>query len=377
MSQMHKKSTFFTPLRLIRIIGKTAVLFFLCNIVFALTTPQEQLGQLTLYNWLLTGRERLPYGEQTADSYNLSLNNLPAMFASHMIHQQKKADEFRIILLGDSATWGWLLDNPDTLAGQLNQLVRPRADGRIPTVYNLGYPIMSLSKDLLILDEAKRHQPDMIIWLVSLESMALEQQTVHPVVQNNTHRLEPLVTAYNLPLELKTAELTAPTFWEQTIVGQRRPLADLIRLQSYGFAWSSTGIDQTIPHEITLRQSDLAADTRWQQFSTPQDLTINDLAFEILAAGINHAAETEVIIINEPIYRSDGANSDIRYNSFYPRWAYDQYRELLTSHAAERGWRYIDLWDAIPADQFTDTPLHLTPNGTKQLAIEINQQIFE
>ena len=56
-------------------------------------------------------------------SYNLSLYNLEAMFASHEIAgQPKPADEFRVILIGDSATWGFFLAHEETLAAQLNRL---------------------------------------------------------------------------------------------------------------------------------------------------------------------------------------------------------------------------------------------------------------
>jgi len=42
--------------------------------------------------------------------------------------------------------------------------------GKQARVYNLGYPTMSLTKDLLILSRALHYQPDLIIWLVTLES---------------------------------------------------------------------------------------------------------------------------------------------------------------------------------------------------------------
>lgn len=50
------------------------------------------------------------------------------MFASHVVSGRPSA-EFRVFLIGDSATWGWLLRNEETLAGQLNALAcaRPMA----------------------------------------------------------------------------------------------------------------------------------------------------------------------------------------------------------------------------------------------------------
>ncbi len=51
--------------------------------------------------------------------------------------------------------------------------------------YNLGYPVMSLTKDLLILDYAQRYQPDLIIWAVTLESFPYDKQLFPPLLQNN------------------------------------------------------------------------------------------------------------------------------------------------------------------------------------------------
>lgn len=98
------------------------------------------------------------------------------------------------------------------------------------------------------------------------------------------------------------------------------------------------------------------------------ELTANHLTFDVLAAGVAAAGDKPVWIINEPMFISNGHNSDLRYNAFYPRWAYDQYRESLAETAAAEDWNYLDLWDTIPPDEFTDTPVHLTAVGNRQLA---------
>jgi hypothetical protein len=102
-----------------RIVLKALLLFALLNAAFAAVRPLESLGRLSLYNAPFPGRARLPYGERPADDYNLTLNNLPAMFAAHELARPKAADEFRVLLMGDSGTWGWFLAI-DTLVGQLN-----------------------------------------------------------------------------------------------------------------------------------------------------------------------------------------------------------------------------------------------------------------
>jgi lysophospholipase L1-like esterase len=353
---------------LLRVVGKAALLFVLLNLIFAAITPLDALGAISLYNVVLPGRPRLPYGEQPAQSYNLSLYNLPAMMASQTLARPKAADEFRVILIGDSATWGWFLENKDTLAGRINAGKYVTTDGRRVVAYNLGYPIMSLTKDLVLLDAAMRYRPDMIVWLVTLESFPREKQLVHPLLQNNPARVRALIKTYQLDLDPNDPRFVQPNLLGRTIVGQRRALADLIRLQLYGVSWAATGIDQAIPTEIPRNQSDFDEDLKWQTFAQPSPLMKDDLAFDVLVAGVKRAGNVPVLFVNEPMFISQGKNSQLRYNSFYPRWAYDTYRDLLGEMATANGWRYLDLWDSIAPDEFTNTPVHLTPKGSEQLA---------
>ena len=205
-----------------RLLLKVAALFLLFNLLFAALFPLEFLGRLSLYNSLLPGRDRLPYGEVPAESYNLSLNNIPAMLASHQVNQAKAPDEFRVLVIGDSGTWGWLLDPADTLAGQLNAAGLTTADGRSVVAYNLGHPLMALSKDLLLLDAALAAEPDLILWPVTLQSLPREQQLVPPLVQENPERMRRLIDEFDIKLDPDDDRFVDPDLLARTIVGQRR-----------------------------------------------------------------------------------------------------------------------------------------------------------
>lgn len=353
-----------------RVLVKAALLFVAVNLLLVAVDLQPALGRLTLYNWLLPGRERLPYGDDPARAYNLNLYNLDAMFASHeLVAGAKPADEYRVLVIGDSSVWGFLLENEDTLAGALNARGLEASDGRRVEFYNLGHPTISLTKDLMILDYAIRYEPDLIVWPVTLEAFPYSKQASSPLVQNNAQRVRELIARYRLRVDANAPEFVEQDFWARTLIGQRRALADLLRLQLYGFDWAATGIDVHIPDEIELRAVDLEASEEYAGLQQP--LTAEELAFDVLAAGVQRAGEVPVLIVNEPIFVSDGANSDLRYNSFYPRWAYDDYRELLLDQSSAHGWNYADLWQAAGNDQFTNTPIHLTPQGTLEFADEL------
>ena len=348
---------------------KGLALFVVFNLIFA-AVPPSGLGQLSLYNRLFPGRLRFPFGEDSAHAYNLSLFDLDAMFASHVISgRPKPADEFRVITLGDSSIWGTLLRPEETLAGQLNA-AHLSACGRAVRVYNLGYPTISLTKDWLILDYALRYQPDLVVWGVTLEAFPRDKQLSTPLVANNAARLEAL------GLRTDDPAIVHPTLWERTIVGQRRPLADLLRLQFYGIMWGATGIDQTYPTDYPPAQTDLTAQETFHGMKQPT-LDANLLAFDIFEAGLRAAGKIPVVVVNEPMLVSTGKNSDVRYNFFYPRWAYDQYRQQISGRAAFGSWAYLDLWNLVPAGEFTNSAIHLTPKGEALLAARVGKTISD
>jgi hypothetical protein len=357
------------------VVLKSLVLFLLLDLALAAVSPSG-LGRISLYNQLLAGRLRFPFGENPAQAYNLSIYNLDAMFASHVLAAGPKlADEYRVIVIGDSSTWGTLLHPQQTLAGQLDTAGLVLCGKRV-RVYNLGYPTISLTKDLMVLDYAMRYQPDLVIWPVTLEAFPLDKQLTSPIVANNATRIDDLAIRYNLPFDANDTALVRLDLWDRTLIGQRRALADLFRLQMYGVLWSATGIDQTYPSDYEPAQTDFNNDITFHGLQSPP-LDPAKLAFEVLEAGLKAAGKLPVLLINEPMLISDGKNSAIRYNFFYPRWAYDQWRQMMTEKAAEQGWDYLDLWDLVPADQFTNSAIHLTPAGEAMLASSVEKTILK
>lgn len=358
---------------------KGLFLFLVLNIAFAAINPIPSIAKISIYNHLVPGRLRFPFGESPATSYNLSLYSLDAMFRSHVIaNKPKPADEFRVILLGDSSVWGTLLKPDETLSGYLNTMNLDTCPGKAIRFYNLGYPTLSLTKDIMILTDAMQYEPDLIIWLVTLESFPRKIQLNSPLVANNPNEVRPLITSNNLQLDIFDPEFQDPTFFQRTIIGQRRAIADIIRLQLLGIPWAATQIDQEYPGDYQPAQRDLEADTSYQGWQPP-DLPEQELAFDVLQAGMHIAGSIPVILVNEPILISTGKNSNLRYNFFYPRWAYDQYRQFLQERGSISGWNYIDLWDLIPEAEFTNSAIHLFPSGSRmlaqRLALELNPDI--
>jgi hypothetical protein len=361
---------------MIRIIIKGLFLFILINIVFPFIHPLQVVSQISLYNYLYPGRVRLPYGEMPDQAYNLSLYSLEAMFASHEIAApEKPSNEFRLILIGDSSVWGFLLTPDKTLSAEINSHSFLLKDGRKVRAYNLGYPTLSLMKDLVILNHAMQYSPDLIVWMVTLESFPKEKQLDSPLIQNNPGVVQKLISTYSLNLNPQDQRLITKDFWDSTLIGERRSIADFVRLQLYGVMLAATGIDQYYPASYDPPQENLSSDNSFHNLLPPL-LSPADLSMDILSAGNQIAEKVPVVYVNEPIYLSHGENSDIRYNFFYPRWAYDQYRQLLADTCISKNWQCLDEWNLVPPGEFTNSAIHTNPTGTQALAIEIEKAIL-
>ncbi len=350
----------------LRVLIKGVLLFIAINITFAIS--EIDYGKFSLYNHLFAGRTRLPYSDQPSESYNITITNLDAMFASHLLAgSPKSADEYRVLLIGDSGTWGYLLRPDQTLAAYLNQQNLRTPQNKKIVFYNLGYPVMSLFKDVLILERGLDYQPDLVLWLVTLESFPSDKQLFSPLLEKNPTQVLRLIHLLNLYEVIPPPRESTTSLWQRSIIGQRKSLADWVRFQLYGFLWTATQIDQAIPDHIPEKQADLSADLNFHD-QQPPHLAMERLAFAVIEAAVQLAAPIPIILINEPMFISSGQNSDIRYNFYYPRWAYDEYRDALAKFCRQKELTCWDIWNLISPDEFTNTAIHMTPLGTQQTA---------
>lgn len=353
---------------LLRILAKALLLFVIFNLLLVLLPPGLQLGRLSLYNHLWPGRTRLPFGEASDLANNLTLNDLAAMFAAHEVSGAPAAGEYRIFLFGDSSLWGTLLRPEETLTGQLNALGLQRC-GRPARFYNLGYPTLSLTKDLLLMERAAEFRPDLTIWLVTLQSFPRARQLDSPLLQGNPGAVQALAAQEQLDLP-GVNELPLPGFWERTLIGRRRAIADWFRLQAYGVRWAASGIDQYYP-PYDPPQNDFTLPAHYEDLPGPA-FPAGFLAWDVLRAGMQRGP---VLLVNEPIFIANGKNTSDWYNFYYPIWAYDAWRGQINAEAKQSGWPMLDAWNLVPSTEFTNTAIHRTPAGEALLAARIRAEL--
>ena len=356
----------------VRVLAKALFLFVLSNLLFALVDPP--VGKLTLYNSLFPGRLRFPY-EQKANLFFLGYNapvfeDFDAMFGTHIISQRKPEHEFRLILLGDSATWGYGLEAREMLSEQINHLHLQACDGREIRAYNLSYPLSSVTRDLLVLEKAMEYQPDMILWLVTLSALVPHATETQFVVSHPEQYLN-LVKTHRLRTSHLTEPVQPPSFWDKTLIGQSKRLKNLALTQAFGLLWAATGIDhyQGLQPEPELPSPDVEDNLDYEGFlPVGQTALFDSLATDVLSAASTVAKDAPIVLVNEPIFVADGQNHDVRYNGLYPRWAYDHYREFMVEWAEQRDLPWLDYWNALPREDFADANFHRRESGEERFA---------
>lgn len=338
--------------------GLTLIFLLLLTGLWQFTQPLNALNRISLYNHVFPGRERLPFGESPRTAYNFSIGSLDAAFASHRISCSKSKNDgtLRVINIGDSSSWGTLLRPEETLCGQLNG--KMLSDGRVIDCYNLAYPTLSLAKDVLILNRAMEYDPDLVLWPLTMESFPKDKQSDNALILANWKEY---FTLFPDAGEEQKDDPMKESLWEE-----RREAADWLRLQLYGLMWAGTGIDQDYPNDYPTPQLDLEADNSFHGIEGvfPSDA----FAWDVLEKGAARTGDVPVLFVNEPMLISNGENSEIRYNYYYPREAYDSWHKELLSRADGNGWYLLDLWNLLENQSFTNSAIHYNAESAGRIA---------
>jgi len=340
-----------------RLILKTIIFFLIINIFYGCINPP--VGKFVLFNnKILPGYKRLPviwnYERHSNGSIYFEryfIDDLDLLFAGDIVSSQEKhGDEYRVMIFGDSSVWGTALFSNETLAGLINSKKLKTCDGKQVTAFNLGYPNNSALKDLVIMDRAQQYQPDLSVWLFSMLALAQDSQ-VSPFIDANPNYARNLIGTYNLDFDINKIAIQEDTFFDRTLIGRRQKLNLLV--QYYASTIITAAVKTDDPRVTTDREEIESSNPRktndFVGILPPADLH-HYLVFDTLRVA-NQITNGKILFVNEPIYISPDAN-DIAYNSLFPVWAYDQYRQILRELADERNYQFLDEWDIAMISNF-------------------------
>lgn len=377
---MLKESPFPGLAVFVRVLLKALAILLVLNAVLLATGVRPIRALVTLNTWDLLGRgrARLAY---PSDFQNGQLP-LEALLAAHEISRgPKPPDEYRVVLIGESGIAGWGVEDEDTLAAQLTAL-GVEVGGRRVVAYNLAYPQPGAPRDALILDAALAHDPDLIVWFMTPAALndSPDIAGANRVFFNlNRERLERLAAAYPDLLggwyeAHAPALLDEPGPLERYIAIQDQDLLP-VWLNSLFYPFETPDLARS---ERRIGSEPVPEEARYTLASPGFEPMPND-TWGFLLAGCQRAraAGADLLLVNEPMLVGGGPHADKNYNVNYGRDLYDRYREALRAYAAEHGIWYSDLWNIIPAERFTDTPLHMDAEGFAMLADALRGVVTE
>jgi hypothetical protein len=343
-----------------RVLLKGILLFFAAEFLFYAVHPD--LSRLNVYNSPAMKRQRFPVDTHPPADAALDAGDLGAMFASHIVSEPKAPNEYRVFILGDSAVWGAELSVNQTLTAQLNQL-KLTCENKNVQFYNLSYPSPSTTKDLMILDQAMRYQPDSMIWALTLSTVIPQARANHEVIKMNPDELYQLDAHFHFLPKNYPSE----TLWNG-FLSRQIALFHILRYQLFAPVTMAIGVDQIFPDHPEVAPHTL---TRILSFygMSPPNIGTKQLLLDDISFGYQLANGVPLLVINEPmVIERNVPNSNVQYNAYFPRWVYDQYRQQLGNDAVQNNWNYLDLWNIFPPNYFSNTPLHLNPQAEAELA---------
>ena len=359
------------PISPVRIVLKALLIVIVLNLAFAAINPH--VGRLSIYNGLVRGRERFPRGGYD-DAYNLGPQDLDATVAAHVISSRKAPNEYRVVILGDSSTWGPLLAPSETMTGRLNSK-RLSACGKSIRFFNLGYPDPSALKDFIILSRARHLQPDLVVWMLARESFTIGKlPTLYGA--ESTDQLHALFEQYGLS-RYDEYLLPSPSLLDKTIFGQRRRLKRLILLQADGPLWDATGRDyQKFTYQPAIQVLDPIPSEPQPSSNNPASVPSTRRAFPVLDAAHRMIGDLPVLLVNEPRYlglKKGNTNTAAASNL---RKKYDDFRVQLQYYATLNNWSYVDLHDLVLPEDFTNNVFHLNASGEAKLARALSAKVL-
>ena len=363
----------------LRVICKAILLVIIIN--FSWSWFNVRLGYNSIYNWLVPGRLRFPYGDQlnmeTVHSISV-FEDFDAMFGSHIISgTPKPSSEYRVILLGDSSVWGFGVPASDNLAAQINDLHLVTCDNRQVKAYDFGFPETSSVRDLLIIGRSNQYNPDLIVSFVTLGSFLNPDENADWIV-GHVNDLVAVASKYQLNARLYPA--APPSIWDGTIWASRDTIKKFVLLQLNGLTWGATSIDWYESPSQDARIQLPRSLNLGTVYHSPKDRSqlLRDLGFDTIRVGKEEAGRSALLVVNEPIQIYAGVNSDLRYDIAYPRWAYDAYRTALSNYMNTRKISYLDLWNTLSVDDFSsDLSVHLSRRGEQLIAELLKARILQ
>src|SRR5712691_4727963 len=186
------KAPFVSPQIWLRVFLKAIPLLLIFDLLFITLRPFDLITPLSLFGTVLPYRTRLVVPERDVSPQLMPLETL---LNAHEISRPKSADEFRVVILGDSGVNGWGNADNETISAYLTAS-HANLYGKNIHAYNLAFVEPGVTRDLMIADAALAYSPDLIICFVTLEGFSITKPD--RLFEANQARATRLTTRFGL-----------------------------------------------------------------------------------------------------------------------------------------------------------------------------------
>ena len=284
---------------------------------------------------------------------------------------QPDPSEVRIALVGNSAVYGFPNAAGETLAGFLNMHFVTR---HVPAhVFNLASVLTYQLRDAVVIHEASRYEPDVLLYPLTLsdfmhvapaefpvltEFFASNKHSLYALAQNPPPGLVEPLAAYRALLE-RQGPRNGPLY-------RLREIGALLRVAAQqhaeALAFTLTSIPpqpfKTSKHrkaQYNCKKTEESMMTDFQNWST---WSVLGYVAQLQQQGLR------VVVVNWPITHEP---VDRCYNYRYTNAAVAEFNQQLAAETQARELPYVDLHDFLPPDDFVDS-LHVSPAGQHKIA---------
>jgi hypothetical protein len=343
-----------------RALLKALVLFLVFDGCFILFQPFNTLQRLTIFGTIIPLRPRIV---RTDVSVNLRPQIVPleTLLASHEIAAPKAADEYRVAIFGNSGIYGYGNADDQTIAAFMTQ-ARGQVNGKFIRAYNLGYPLPFVYKDILIADASLDYNPDLLIFFVApddFEDLTPGTATFIPYMFTiNRARALHVAAALDTPILLTQALQPDPPWWTRSILFQREAIYNWLVFQAYPL---------TQPPLVLLSAR---ISNRFYPTTKVKDAIgahLNQTTNFQALSRLHRLTKVPILIVNEPTYINPQSEQTgaLNYSDQYSREGYEAYRAELHDLCIQQGYGWLDLWNSVQPDRYTDSHLHRDSAGQR------------
>jgi hypothetical protein len=372
-------SPFTSRRQFFRVMIKAVLLLFICDALQIAVGFAPALDHWSIYKYFTPPTARIGIADQIGDPIWWRLD---VLLDAHEIAQPKAPDEYRVVFLGDSATFCLYCVASEAIPQAFTDLGATIGNKHI-RAYNLAYPGSDWLKDILILKHALDYQPDAVIWLITAKGSNDQPDPrdpqAHLIVRINADGLPGLAKDYGFDTWEVDQYADAAAWYQSSIWFHGGRFRDWLVLIART-VWSPLIRSGDITKQYLLpgdpvNQLPIQA-TAEINSSLPGYQTFPNRQWDLLLAAqqMAQARGIPLLIVNEPTYIGSGPNADVNYNSFYERALYDRFRAAMTMFVQQHGLAYLDLWNSLPPEDFSNTSLHYNLAGNQRVAQELMQQ---